>query len=118
MANNFTEQIMSNINRKSVADLIDNVDTSYMTQAEKIMIQAQAERAEYIAQMLSSVFARVKSIFVSKKRSSATGLSHAWLRPFGADLSSNITKHFITLIPPLPTIIFNTSLLILSYGIF
>jgi hypothetical protein len=68
---------MSNLNRKSVADLIDNVDTSYMTQAEKIMIQAQAERAEYIAQMLSSVFSGVKSLFVSKKRSSATSLSHA-----------------------------------------
>lgn len=48
-----------------------------MTQAEKIMIQAQAERAEYIAQMLSSVFSGVKSLFVSKKRSSTTGLSHA-----------------------------------------
>ena len=68
---------MTNTN-KSVAELLDQVDTSYMTQAEKIMIQAQAERAEYIGSMITAAFASVTSLFKSKKRNVTTaGLSHA-----------------------------------------
>jgi len=69
---------MTTVNKNSLAEMLDRVDTSYMTEAEKIMIKAQADRAEYIGTMISSAFASVKSLFKSKKHTVATTrLSHA-----------------------------------------
>ncbi|MBU2317829.1 MAG: hypothetical protein KJ609_04700 [Gammaproteobacteria bacterium] len=59
------EYIMKNT--KSVAELLENVNTSYLTDAEKYEAIARAERAEYIIAGISSTVQAVKNVAIKLK---------------------------------------------------
>ena len=54
-------------NSKSITELLGAVDTSYMTEAEKHTMLANAQRAEFIASSAVSAVAFIKAAFVSIK---------------------------------------------------
>ncbi|MBD5771400.1 hypothetical protein [Marinomonas colpomeniae] len=56
-------------NRKSMIELLDSVNTSYMTEAEKCNFIAQAERAEFITSSVASGIEFVKTVLVKIKSS-------------------------------------------------
>jgi hypothetical protein len=64
---------------KSITELLEQVDTSYMTASEKLILEAQAQRSEYIAEMVASAVSTVKGLFKSKSKATvaAQGLRHA-----------------------------------------
>ncbi|RBP85568.1 hypothetical protein DFP80_10163 [Marinomonas rhizomae] len=64
------EYIMKNT--KSVAELLDTVNTSFLTDAEKYEAIARAERAEYIIAGISSAFKAVKNTAIKLKSAFAS----------------------------------------------
>ena len=54
-------------NTQTVAELLKNVNTSYLTDAEKYEAIARAERAEYIIAGISSAVQAVKNVAIKLK---------------------------------------------------
>lgn len=53
--------------QKSIVEMLESVDTSYLSESEKYMAQANAERAEYVADLISSATQSVKAFFSALK---------------------------------------------------
>lgn len=54
-------------NTQTISELLENVNTSYLTDAEKYEAMARAERAEYIVASLSSAVQAVKKAVLKLK---------------------------------------------------
>lgn len=54
-------------NTQTIAELLENVNTSYLTEAEKYEAIARAERAEYIVAGISSAVQAVKKAALKLK---------------------------------------------------
>lgn len=52
---------------KTVAELLENVDTSFLTEAEKYEAIARAQRAEYIVAAFSAAAKAIKNAAVKLK---------------------------------------------------
>ena len=59
-------------NTQTIAELLENVNTSYLTEAEKYEAIARAERAEYIVAGISSAVVAVKKAVLKLKASLVT----------------------------------------------
>ncbi|MEP0071887.1 MAG: hypothetical protein ABJE79_04230 [Marinomonas sp.] len=54
-------------NTQSIIVLLDAVDTSHMTEAEKYAMFANAERAEYLSSGIVSLAKSIKKVFANLK---------------------------------------------------
>ncbi|WP_417527942.1 RSP_7527 family protein [Marinomonas shanghaiensis] len=54
-------------NNQSIAELLKNVNTAYLTDAEKYEAIARAERAEYIVASVASAIKAVKNLVIKIK---------------------------------------------------
>ncbi|PYF83487.1 MULTISPECIES: RSP_7527 family protein [Marinomonas] len=54
-------------NTQTISELLENVNTAYLTDAEKYEAMARAERAEYIVASLSSAVQAVKKAVLKLK---------------------------------------------------
>ena len=54
-------------NTQTISELLENVNTSYLTDAEKYEAMARAERAEYIVASFSSAVQAVKKAVLKLK---------------------------------------------------
>lgn len=52
---------------KSLVEMLEAVDTTYVTEHEKAAAIARAEASEYTVELISSAFAWVKKTLVSKR---------------------------------------------------
>ena len=59
-------------NVKTVAELLESVNTSFLTEAEKYEAIARAERAEYIIAGISASFKAIKNVAVKLKSAFAS----------------------------------------------
>lgn len=63
---------------KSLVEMIDAIDTSYLTEQERIEAIARAQASEYTAELIHAAFSWVKKALVSKRITvSAVKHSHA-----------------------------------------
>jgi hypothetical protein len=66
------------MNNQSIAELLKNVNTSYLTEAERYDAIARAERAEYIVACITSgVEAAKKALLKLKAFVAASSVRHA-----------------------------------------
>jgi len=63
----------------TLTELLDRVDLSKLPQTEIIRLQAEAARAEYIAELVAGVYGKVKALIKGRKPATvnASGLRHA-----------------------------------------
>lgn len=52
---------------KTLMELLESVDTSYLTESEKAEAVARAQASEYTVELIASAFAWVKKVLVSKR---------------------------------------------------
>ena len=52
---------------KTLIELLDSIDTSYLTQSEKAEAIARAQAAEYTVELIASAFAWVKKALVGNR---------------------------------------------------
>ncbi len=63
----------------TLTELLNRVDLSHLPQTEIIRLQAEAARAEYVAELVATLYGKFKTLIKGHKPSAikASGLRHA-----------------------------------------